>query len=234
MISRCQWQHFEERWFFQNKYKQTLPSSYDVELKLIEFFRKYVASFSKQDSACPDQRFQRNRLKWIFFSVQVFWTLSANSIDSGKNLPALLSKLHATCPEVQFWELFWDKFEKFLICYILLSEKFPGRVVKTAFRDFTGSFWDENFFFNNKKNFCHFQTSSQKFMDCFQKKFLPVLSKQHSAFREKQFEAKWCFWKEYIVLLFMFSGRLKKNWVFGETVSACTSKIISSCPKQRF
>ena len=67
------------------------------------------------------------------------------------------------------------------------------------------------FFFNNKKNFCHFQTSSQKFMDCFQKKFLPVLSKQHSAFREKQFEAKWCFWKEYIVLLFMFSGRLKKK-----------------------
>ena len=157
MISRCQWQHFEEKWFFQIKYEQTLPPFYDVELKLIEFFRKKVASFSKQDSACPDQRFQRNRLKWIFFSVQVFWTLSANSIDSGKNLSALLSKLHATCPEVQFWELFWDKFEKFLICYVLLSEKFPGRVVKTAFRDFTGSFWDENFFSLTRKTFVIFR-----------------------------------------------------------------------------
>ena len=163
MISRCQLQHFEERWFFQNKYKQTSPTSYDVELKLIEFFRKNVASFSKQDSACPDQRFQRNRLKWIFFSVHVFWTLSGNSIDSGRKFSALLSKLRATCPEVQFWEFFWDKLEKLLICYIFLSEKFPGSVVKTAFHDFTGTFWDECSFINIRNFFFIFRTFGKTF-----------------------------------------------------------------------
>ena len=68
------------------------------------------------------------------------------------------------------------------------------------------------FVFINNKDFCHFQTSSQKFMDCFQKKSLPVLSKQHSAFREQLFEAKWCFWREYVVMLFMLSGRWENNF----------------------
>ena len=151
---------FWRKMVFQNKYKQTLPSSYDVELKLLEFFRKNLASFSKQDSACPDQRFQRNRLKWIFFSVHFFWTLSGNSIDSGRNFSALLSKLHATCLEVQFWDFFWGKTWGYLICCNFLSGKFPEGVSKLLFMTSQEHFETKIFFHFSFLIFSHFQTLS--------------------------------------------------------------------------
>ena len=125
-----------------------------------------------------------------------------------------------------------------MICYISLSGKFPGRVVKTAFHDITGTFWDESSFSLTTKTFVNFRL--QKLMDCFQKKSLPVLSKQHSAFREQLFEAKWCFWREYVVMLFMLSGRWEKNFgcspkQFGHVRQILTPRVQSNVfRKHRF
>ena len=76
--------------------------------------------------------FREDRLKKNF-SLHLFWTLIGNSIDSGENFSALLSKLHATYPAVQVWELFWDKIEKYLICCNFSSKRFPEGLSKLLF-----------------------------------------------------------------------------------------------------
>ena len=189
-----------------SKQLQTLPSFADVERKLIEFFRKHSACFSKQESACPDQRFQGKQINYIF-SVHLFRTLSGNSIDSGEKFWALLSKLHSTCPEVPFRELFWDKIERFLKCCIFSSRKIPEGLSELLFTTSQEYFGAKTCLSLTTKTFLSVSDFELKLLGLLPRKVLPVLSKQHYAFREQHFEAKWCFWKEYIVMLFMFSER---------------------------
>ena len=138
----------------------TLPTSSDGERKLVEFFRKNVAVFPKQDSACPDQRFQGKLIKLSFFSVQFFGTLSGYTIDSSEIFTALFQKLRPTRPEVQFWELFWDKLEKFLNYCIVLSEKFPEGLSKLLFMTSQEHFGTKIFFHYSFLIFSLFQTLS--------------------------------------------------------------------------
>ena len=236
MISRCQWQHFEEKWFFQIKHKQTLPSSYDVELKLIEFFRKKVASFSKQESACPDQRFQGKQIKMIFIFGSGFLDFERKLNWLWRKLFSIVVKPACYVSRSTILGIVLGQIRQVFDLLYFFERKLSRKGCQNCFSWLHRNILGRKFFFINKKNFCHLQTSSQKFMDCFQKKFLPVLLKQHSSFREHHFQAKWCFWREYVVMLCFscFPDVKKKLWVFGETIWACTSNHNSSSPKQRF
>ena len=166
----------------------TLPSFSDVERKLIEFFRKKLACFSQQDSACPEQRFPVKKKKLKFFSVHLFWNLSGDSIDTCESFSALLSKLRSTCPEVHFWEIFWNKKERLLKCSFFLSKIIAEGLSKLLFTTSQELFGTKTFF--------SFSDSELNFLGLLTRKVSPVLSKQHYGFREQHFEAKWCSWRE--------------------------------------
>ena len=175
--------------------------------------------------------------KWInfnFFSVHLFWTLGGNSIDSGKNFLALLSKLHSTCPEVQFWEVFWDKIERFLFWCNFLGKKFPEGLSKLF------SWLDRNilgciFLPLATKTFLSFSDFELKLLGLLPIKFFASVVKTALCLLST---ASWGM----IMLLegncsyaFHVLRTLTKNfWVFGETIWTCTSNPNSSCPKQSF
>ena len=121
--------------------------SFKTSIKFAVFFRRRTKTnwllpeknsmFFTASCCVSRSSFQRKYNKKLF-SLLLFCTWGGNSIDSDKKFLALLSKLHSTCPEVKFWDFFWDKNERFLISCKFLSGKFPEGLFGTAFRDFTG------------------------------------------------------------------------------------------------
>ena len=181
-----------------SKQLYSLPSFSDVERKLIEFFRKKIACFSKQDSACPEQRFPVKKKKLIFFRFMFFGIWAETQLNLAKAFQHCCQNFDQRVQRYIFGKFSGTKLKGYFECSNFLSKN-SGRVAKIAFHDLTGAFWDENFF--------SFSDSELKILGLLPGKVSPVLSKQHYAFWEQHFEPKWCFWRDFIVLLFMFSGR---------------------------
>ena len=128
----------------------------------------------------------------------------------------MLSKLYSTFPEVQFWEFFWDKNEKFFVCCNFLSGKFPEGLSKLLFMTSPEHFGTKFFFCIIHFSFFLIFRISAKNSWTFSKKNLASVLKTAFCFPRTAFWGKMMLLERICSYAFHVFRTLRKNiWVFG-------------------
>ena len=162
----------------------------------------------------------------MFFSVHLVWKLSGDSIDYGENFSALLSNFDRRVQRYNFGKLSGTKLKSFWNVLIFRAKRLR-KGCQNCFSRLHGIIL-------GRKLFSHFPTLSQNFLDSFQIKFGHCCQHSILRFENSIFSQNDAFEQSLSFCFSCFPDVEKKSWVFGETISVCTSNFNSSSPKQRF
>ena len=162
-----------------------------------------LSLFFKAGFCVPRTTFSgKKRKNWSFFRFIFFGIWAETQLTLAKAFQHCCQNFDRRVQRYIFGKFSGTKLKGFFEFFSFLSKKIPEVMQKLLFTT-----WQELF---GTKAFFSFWDSELNILGHLPRKVLPVLSKQHYAFWEQHFQSKWCFWTEFILLLFMFSGRWEK------------------------